>query len=179
MTSYGGGLTLIMKNSSYVGWTYENAIELNTSMPFTSNADVISLTTSNYSIIRWADNIKKSASEFQYMIDATARKSFGGIWTANGNYSFIKTDNTQTDITLNTTFGDWVYVSEDGIMQRMPWYSKTAGGGYGVITTDDGSGNWWGTMISLTSGWTPTPWISNAGGGTTDPNPGIIWYWVR
>lgn len=27
--------------------------------------------------------------------------------------------------------------------------------------------------------WGPTPWISDAGGGTADPNPGIIWYWVR
>lgn len=178
MTSYDGGWTLILKNSSSTGWTYGNAISLNASMPFTTNADVISTNTSNYSIIGYADAIKKSNSGFQYMIDATTRGRHGGIWTANGNYSFVKKDNSQTDVTINTVFGNWTYVNEDGIMKRMPWYSSTAGSGYGVITTDDGNGNWWGTLISL-SNWSPTPWISNAGGGTTNPNPGIIWYWVR
>lgn len=183
MTTDGGGWTLIMKNSANVGWTYSSAISLNTSMPFSTNADVINTATANYSIIGWADYIKKSASGFQYMIDATNRASFGGIWTANDNYSFIKTDNSQTNVTLNTKFGDWNYVSEDGIMQRMPWYSTSAGGGCGFITIDDGVGNWWGTLVtssvSICNNWIPTPWIDNAGGGTRNPNPGIIWYWVR
>ena len=61
-------------------------------MPFSTNADVINSATANYSIIGWADYIKKSASGFQYMIDATNRASFGGIWTANDNYSFVKED---------------------------------------------------------------------------------------
>ena len=113
------------------------------------------------------------------MIDATNRGSFGGIWTANGNYSFTKTDNSQTDVTLNTKFGNWNYVSENGLSQRMPWYSTTAGSGAGIITTDNGVGNWWGTLIT-NGGWNPTPWIDDAGvGGTRNPNPEIIWYWVR
>lgn len=180
MTTDGGGWTLIMKNSTNSGWTYATAISTNTGMPFTTNAEVISTSTANYSIIGWADYIKKGASGFQYMIDATTRNSFGGIWTANGNYSFVKTDNTQTDVTLNTKFGNWNYVSENGIMQRMPWYSTSAGGGCGIITTDDGSGNWWGTILTRSDcGWAPTPWIENAGGGTPNPHPGIMWYWVR
>ena len=178
MTTDGGGWTLILKNSSNSGWNYANAISLNTSIPFANTSDVLNINTSNYSIIGWADFIKRSTSGFQYMIDATSRRSSGGIWTANGSYSFVKTDNSQTNITLNTKFGNWNYVSENGLMQRMPWYSSSAGGGCGVITVDDGSGNWWGTLVSL-CGWSPTPWIYDAGGGTVNPDPGILWYWVR
>jgi hypothetical protein len=64
MTTAGGGWTLIMKNSNYAGWTYANAISLNTSMPYTTNAEVISTSSANYSIIGWADNIKKALQVF-------------------------------------------------------------------------------------------------------------------
>lgn len=180
MTTDGGGWTLILKNSSNVNWTYSNAIATNTTIPFANNAEVISLTTPNYSIIGWADYIKKSASGFQYMIDATNRRSFGGIWTANGNYSFVNTGITQTNITLNTKFGDWNYVPDNGITQKMPSYSNTIGSGLAIITTTSaGVGGWWGTLVTSSTIFNPTPWIGDAGGGTSNPNPGIIWYWVR
>lgn len=82
------------------------------------------------------------------MFDATSRNSFGGIWTANENYSFINTNSSQTNVTLNTKFGTWNYVSENGLMQRMPWYRNHSG----IITVDDGSGNWWGTLITQNHG---------------------------
>ena len=180
MTTDGGGWTLLLKNSSFAGWTYANAIATNTTIPFISTAEVTSTSTTNYSIVGWADYIKKSASGFQYMIDAGSRRNFGGIWTANGNYSFVNTDNTQTNVTINTKFNTWNYVNDNGIAQRMPWRSTTTGSGCGVLTLDDGPNNWFGTLISSCSGYTPSPWISDAGvGGNPNQNPGIIWYWVR
>lgn len=181
MTTDGGGWTLILKNSSNSVWTYANAIAYNTQIPFTTNSEVISTATSSYSIIGWADYIKRSASGFQYMIDAGSRRSFGGIWTANGSYSFVKTDNTQTDITINTKFGSWNYnTANNGISQRMPWYSNTTGSGTGYITLSSGTGNWWGTMVANNQYYSPSPWLSDASGGTsTNTDPGIIWYWVR
>jgi hypothetical protein len=181
MTTDGGGWTLILKNSSNSVWTYANAISLNTQNPFTTTADVTSTGTLSYSIIGWADYIKKSSSGFQYMIDAGSRRSFGGIWTANGNYSFVKTDNTQTDVTINTKFGSWNYnTANNGISQRMPWYSNTTGAGTGYITLSTGTGNWWGTMVANNQYYSPSPWLSDASGGTsTNTDPGIIWYWVR
>lgn len=181
MTTDGGGWTLILKNSSNSVWTYSNAIAYNTLIPFTSNADITSTATVSYSIIGWADFIKKTASGFQYMIDAGSRRSFGGIWTANGNYSFVKTDNTQTDVTVNTKFGSWNYnTANNGISQRMPWYSSTTGSGTGYITLSSGTGNWWGTMVANNQYYSPAPWLSDASGGTsTNTNPDIIWYWVR
>ena len=183
MTTDGGGWTLIMKNSNRVGWTYANAISLNTEIPFSRAYAVISTTTANYSIIGWADYIKRSESGFEYMIDATNRGEYGGIWTANGNYSFVKGDNSQTNVTVTTKFGpknggkDWAYVAHDGISQRMPWYQNTTS--LGIISTDNGPSHWWGTLITQSTSWNPAPWISNAGGGSSNPNPGIIWYWVR
>ena len=175
MTTNGGGWTLIMKNSTYVGWTYANAISLNTSMPYTTNAEVISTSSANYSIIGWADYIKRSASGFQYMMDANARLTYGGIWTANANYSFTSSSNANTNITLNTSFSPtWSY-NNDGVEARMPWYSNH-GAGDAFITSDGNNGGWWGTLIT-DGGWNPAPWMGQL--GSTGGYPGIIWYWVR
>lgn len=177
MTTAGGGWTLIMKNSSYGGWNLANAIDLNSQNPFTKNADIISTATPNYSIIKWADYIKKSASGFQYMIDAYTRNSYGGIWTANAAYSFISTSNANTNITLNTNYGGWSYnTNNDGVSERMPWYGYV-GANTGFYSLANGSGNWWGTLIANNSYYAPAPWIGTLGGNAA--NPGIIWYWVK
>jgi hypothetical protein len=177
MTTDGGGWTLILKNSSRSGWTLANAIDLNAQNPFTKNADITSRSTGNYSIIKWADYIKKSTSGFQYMIDSYARNSYGGIWTANAAYSFISTSNTNTNITLNTNYGGWSYDSNnDGISLRMPWHGYV-GSNTGFYSLSSGSGNWWGTLIANNVSYSPAPWIGTLGGNAA--NPGIIWYWVR
>jgi hypothetical protein len=177
MTTDGGGWTLLLKNSSYVGWTLANTIDLNTQNPFTKNADIISSSTANYSIIKWADYIKKSASGFQYMIDAYTRNSYGGIWTSNAAYSFTSTSNANTNITLNANYGGWSYnTNNDGISQRMPWYGYV-GANTGFYSLASGSGNWWGTLIANNQYYSPAPWIGTIGGNAA--NPGIIWYWVR
>ena len=54
------------------------------------------------------------------MIDANTSRSNGAIWTANGAYTFLKSDNTQNNITINTKFGTWTY-NDGGIEQIMPW----------------------------------------------------------
>jgi hypothetical protein len=143
MTTDGGGWTLLLTNVGYAGWTYDNAILRNETTP--------SLTT-NYSIVQWADYIKKSNIGFQYMLEADARNRWGGIWTANQAYSFVSTVNTQTDITRNTTWDTYTYdINNTGSIQpRMPWRTLA---NTGYLTTDDGSGNWWGTLATGSSGW--------------------------
>ena len=161
MTTDGGGWTLIMCNNNNSGWDGNNAILRNENNP-TINGQ--------YSIISYADYIKKSASGFQYMLDATTRGNWGGIWTANQAYSFVNTSNNQTDVTLNTTFGNWQY-NDSGIEQRLPWYYSN---GPGFITTSTHPGSdWWGTLIGTY--FSPAPWLGCCG----NSDPGIIWYWVR
>jgi len=175
MTTDGGGWTLILLNNYGGTWYYENALLKNQLTPPTSPNDRLRQdqgtdSSDNYSIVQWADYIKKSPSGFQYMIDAYQRGHWGAIWTANGNYSFVNTDNSQTDITINTKFDSWDY-NDSGVEAIMPWYSN----GCGLLTTSNSSSDqWWGTLVSR-CGFQPAPWM----GAYNIPDPGIIWYWVR
>jgi len=164
MTTDGGGWTLLLTNAFQSGWTTENAINRVDGLPSLSES---------YSIVIYGDLIKKSASGFQYMIEAGTRGSWGGIWTANGNYSFINDDNTQTDITLNTKFSNWEY-ADDGVEARMPWYTSNAEPTLTTNVNGFNDGSWWGTLVSTTADFNPAPWMQSY-----NANPGIIWYWVR
>lgn len=169
MTTDGGGWTLIMCNKSpNSGWTNANAVLRNENSP-SDNAD--------YSIIAWADYIKRSKTGFQYMMDAYTRGSYGGIWTVNQPYSFVSRVNTNTDITINTKFGVWNYFEGGGFGPRMPWWTTQTSDGI-ITTSQSGTGYWWGTLVTG-SGWNPSPWLSGDGGTLSMQGPGIIWYWVR
>lgn len=169
MTTDGGGWTLIMCNTNpNSGWTNSNAVLRNQTAP-NNNGD--------YSIIAWADYIKKSTTGFQYMMDANTRGKYGGIWTVNQPYSFVSQVNTNTDITINTKFGAWNYFEGGGFGPRMPWWTTQTSDGI-ITTSQSGTGYWWGTLVTG-NGWSPTPWLSGDGGTLSMQNPGIIWYWVR
>jgi hypothetical protein len=88
----------------------------------------------------------------------------------------VSRTNGSTNVTLNQKFDNWTDNNSGGsIQRRMPWYTTLAT--EGIITTDDvGSGHWWGTLIAISSNWSPAPWLEVAGGVQ---NPGVIWYWVR
>ena len=164
MTTDGGGWTLILTNIGYAGWSYDNAVLRNELSP--------SLT-ANYSIVQWADYIKKSTIGFQYMMEANDRNRWGGIWTANEAYSFVATVNTQTNITRNTTWDTYDYdlSKTNSIQPRMPWRTMANNG---FLTTDDGTGNWWGTLVTSQSAWFTSPWVEGI-----MPTPSKIYYWVR
>jgi hypothetical protein len=189
MTTEGGGWTLIVANSIN-SWNSSEALLNNQNLPPTDPTN-LSSQGGKYSILSYADNIKKSSSGFQYRMDARELGKCGGIWTSNSNYSFTSGSTSNTDITLNTRwgFGDvtWLY-NEHGIEQRMPYL--VAPGNYALLTTSiDPNNSWWGTIIQSTN-WenSVTPWISFLGWGDQSylpPNlepcarPSIIWYWVR
>jgi len=170
MTRQGGGWTLIIANKVN-RWTYAEAQSVNSSNPPTNLYD-LSAQGGKYSILSYADFIKKSASGFQYRIEVQSLGESGGIWTANQPYSFVSSSRTKTDITLDQMFGNWVY-EDNGIEQRMPYLVDSAQAL--VTTSEETSYQWWGTLVQADE-WegAVVPWIYNG-----LQRPTAVWYWVR
>jgi hypothetical protein len=53
-----------------------------------------------------------------------ACRQLGGVWEAPGDYSFMATTNTQTNVVLLKKFGDWMY-NDRSLEQRMPWVTTS------------------------------------------------------
>jgi hypothetical protein len=192
MTTQGGGWTLILQNN-YGDWGYSETLLRNqTSAPSTlvTNNSYGSNGSANYSILGWADYIKRSPSGFDFMIEINTRGGLGGVWTANEAYSFVDQGNGGTNwgtdpvsgsdgfhqnITELHKFGSWSY-NDSGMEHRMPWYNPGTVGIPGVLTTThNDSGAWWGTLVQYYgSGFNPSPWDQYVQYHST-----VVWYWVR
>ena len=161
MTRNGGGWTLLVTASS-ADW--------NTDRVRSWNAESPSIT-DNYSMLDRADAIRdlSSAAQFEYRLEANDFGRFGGVFTAPSSYTFTSTDNSQTAVTRTEQFDSWNY-HDSGVEQRMPWIGNAAGE---LTTSASSSAAWWGTICS-SNNYSPAPWMSEV-----QPNPGMIWYWVR
>ncbi len=171
MTRNGGGWTLVVANG-VSGWTAGETLLVNGDNP-PSDPEILTDQGDKYSILSWADYIKRSASGFDYRIEADELGSWGATFTANGAYSFVSTSNSNTDVTRNEIFDSWDY-SNGGLEERMPWYDPL---GNGTLTTSTSSTEmWWGTLIASNPhcGSLPAPYLE-----TSISCPSKIWYWVR
>ena len=208
MTTDGGGWTLLVQNNYPDGWNNSTTLLRNSTTPPSTLVDYDSTQSAdnNYSILGWADYIKKNRSEaastFDYMIDGAYRRRNGGIWRANQNYSFVGTYDSSSfgtqelggagfrkDITEISKFdagapGDtatWTYASNT-IEARMPYVGQIGGylpGGNMLLGTDS-DGAWWGTIIAI-GGWNPVPLLEGVTGSSSInvQSPKVVWYWVR
>ena len=211
MTTLGGGWTLLIQNAYRQDWDNSSILLRNSTNPPTSLVDFSGPldATKDYSILGWADYIKKNVSAgqstFDYMFDAAYRGRNGAAYTANTNYSFVATYDSSSfgdqylggvgfrkDITELEHFpagapGDegvtWSY-NENSVEGRMPYIGVEGGyfpGSNMLLGTNGADASWWGTIIAKDA-FTPAPWFGaglSAGSSIGLDSPGIIWYWVR
>ena len=167
MQTSGGGWTLILTNPGpYSAWDANKVLSVNASQPSIST---------QYSILNLADSIKTNLnSKLNYRLDAVALGRWGGVWEAPYTNTFTGTSvvNNGTNIqkydaaswTIDITLDD-----TNALTNIMPYISSTR-----LLTTWGGVGSWWGTIATASSGFSPAPYMSSP-----QPNPGIIWYWVK
>jgi hypothetical protein len=192
MTTDGGGWTLILQNN-YDDWDSSNVLLRSQTTPpstLATNSVYGSDGSANYSILNWADDIKQSASGFDFMIEISTRGALGGIWTANEAYSFVDQadggTNWGTDVVSGSNgfhqniteiqkFGSWNY-ADNGMEHRMPWYNAGGVGIPGILTTThNDASSWWGTLVGGQGGYFhPSPWDEGLAFNST-----VVWYWVR
>lgn len=167
MTKNGGGWILIhtVRGDAVgnMGWN-DSLVQLrNTTTPSILNA---------YSIIGWSDYLKRTDSNWQWMVEATdtytTRYTWGGVFTANvSSYSMNTTSPSQTNITANEWFNFTRFIENEGVGQRVPWRDTSyLQAGIALYTTYPGAGSWWGTITQNDtnySSYKTGPWSSSAG----------------
>ena len=104
------------------------------------------------------------------MIEGNARKQYGGIWKAPKYYTFMCMNTSQHSTILEKRYGDWQTVEGFSYMNRLPWLGTAPV----LLTTYDGSANWWGTLIQSGSPHFGVGPLINQITPTTK-----VFYWVR
>ena len=171
MTTAGGGWTLLLSNPGPANlWNGTNIYSENTANPSIST---------RYSILDQANGIKSDiGGNVNYMIDASSRGRWGGVWSAPYSVNLQSTA-PQNSATLIQQFDTWtqdVNPTDGNGTQTpsniVPWVSSVPSSP--GLTTWGNSGNWYGTLVTYGSSWNPAPYIASV-----QPNPGVVWYWVR
>jgi hypothetical protein len=120
MTTDGGGWTLLVQNNLNYQWDNDTTLLRNSTTPPSTLVDYGSSQSdlNNYSILGWANYIKKTASAgeatFDYMLDAAYRGRNGGVWTANEDYSFVEVGAPTGD--TGAYFGDQLLRGQGGTL---------------------------------------------------------------
>ena len=79
---------------------------------------------------------------FEYIDLFVYEGRWGGLWRAPRHYTFVATNNKQTNVDLVKKFDNWKY-DDYGIEKRMPWIS-----GAKLTTSWNATGDrQWGTLI--------------------------------
>lgn len=201
MTTDGGGWTLLVQNNYNGGWNTSTTLLRNITTPPITLVDYNSTQdpANNYSILGWADYIKKTASaseaSFDYMLDAAYRGRNGGAWTANEDYSFVSTASNQTgfgdpllqghggtligfrkNITEITKFPAGSLVdtatweyASNTIEARMPYVGVRGGFIQGDSLLGTASDGTWWGTIISDHQFNPAPWMEVIATGSADP----------
>jgi prepilin-type N-terminal cleavage/methylation domain-containing protein len=167
MTTSGGGWTLIVSNPGpYTAWNMTTIYSLNEASPSISTP---------YSILNKADSIKTNLNnKLQYKIDAVSLGHWGGVWEAPYSNTFTGTTAVKNANNIEK-YDTWnlEITPEDGnqsLSNVMPWVQNNTT----LLSTWSGVNNWYGTLVTGSSGWGPAPYMQ-----VEKVSPGAIWYWVK
>lgn len=161
-TSEGGPWTLLVTSKNHWGWDEDNIKERNSDKPSLQD---------DYSILGLADAIKdsdKAQELFQYRIEADDKRSWGGIWEAPRDYTFLATSDEQTNVRIVKKFDSWDEKSNLG--KRMPRLGLSSDLLLtSASTVDEPSGS-----LVYNSSASSASYLQQE-----KPNPRVVRYWMR
>lgn len=177
MTKDGGGWILVLTvrgdSVGQMGWNYTNIQLRNETTPSLIDP---------YSIIGWADELLTAPSGWQWMVEASnnssSRYTYGGIFTANGNYIVNGTSNGQTDVAVNEWFNFTGFEDNTGLGARVPYKgSGTAESANAIYTTYPGTSSWWGTLCQSDANF--SAYGTGPYHASILPSPSWVRMWIR